>query len=101
MPASALDVRDPDTTRPQTPTVIAREEDTVATEYALVVEDARKVFRSRSRSGPWWSVIRGGGARKVKEVRAVDDVSLRIRKGEIYGILGSNGSGKSTLIRLV
>ncbi len=73
----------------------------MATEYALIVEDARKVFRSRPRSGPWWSVIRGGGTRKVKEVRAVDDVSLRIRKGEIYGILGSNGSGKSTLIRLV
>ena len=39
--------------------------------------------------------------RKRKPVVAVNDVSLRIRRGEIYGILGANGSGKSTLIRLV
>jgi ABC-2 type transport system ATP-binding protein len=39
--------------------------------------------------------------RKRKPVVAVDDVSLRIPRGEIYGILGANGSGKSTLIRLV
>ena len=39
--------------------------------------------------------------RKRKPVIAVNDVSLRIRRGEIYGILGANGSGKSTLIRLV
>ena len=30
-----------------------------------------------------------------------DDVSLRIARGEVYGILGANGGGKSTLIRLV
>ncbi len=35
-----------------------------------------------------------------KVVVAVDDVSLRVRRGEIYGILGANGSGKSTLIRV-
>jgi ABC-2 type transport system ATP-binding protein len=34
-------------------------------------------------------------------VFAVNDVSMSIRRGEIYGILGANGSGKSTLIRLV
>jgi ABC-2 type transport system ATP-binding protein len=34
-------------------------------------------------------------------VVAVNDVSMSIRRGEIYGILGANGSGKSTLIRLV
>ena len=73
----------------------------MAAEYALVVEGARKTFRSAQRSGPWWSVRPGKAARTVKEIRAVDDISLRIRKGEIYGILGSNGSGKSTLIRLV
>ena len=70
-------------------------------ENALVVEGARKTFRSTQRSGPWWSVRPRKAARTVKEVRAVDDISLRICKGEIYGILGSNGSGKSTLIRLV
>src|SRR6478672_7837188 len=39
--------------------------------------------------------------RKRKPVMAVNDVSLCIPRGEIYGILGANGSGKSTLIRLV
>ena len=39
--------------------------------------------------------------RKKKPVTAVDDVSLRIERGEVYGILGANGGGKSTLIRLV
>jgi len=39
--------------------------------------------------------------RRKKPVVAVDDVSLRVERGEIYGVLGANGSGKSTLIRLV
>jgi ABC-2 type transport system ATP-binding protein len=39
--------------------------------------------------------------RKKKSVVAVNNVSMSIRRGEIYGVLGANGSGKSTLIRLV
>jgi ABC-2 type transport system ATP-binding protein len=39
--------------------------------------------------------------RKKKPVLAVNEVSMAIRRGEIYGVLGANGSGKSTLIRLV
>jgi ABC-2 type transport system ATP-binding protein len=39
--------------------------------------------------------------RKKKPVLAVNDVSLRIERGEVYGVLGANGGGKSTLIRLV
>jgi ABC-2 type transport system ATP-binding protein len=39
--------------------------------------------------------------RRKKPVVAIDDVSLVIRRGEIYGVLGANGSGKSTLIRLM
>jgi ABC-2 type transport system ATP-binding protein len=39
--------------------------------------------------------------RKKKPVIAVNDMSMSIRRGEIYGVLGANGSGKSTLIRLV
>jgi ABC-2 type transport system ATP-binding protein len=42
-----------------------------------------------------------GGRRKRKTVVAVNDISLQIERGEIYGLLGANGSGKSTFIRLV
>jgi ABC-2 type transport system ATP-binding protein len=39
--------------------------------------------------------------RKRKPVTAIANVSLRLERGGIIGILGANGSGKSTLIRLV
>ena len=39
--------------------------------------------------------------RKRKPVIAINDVSMRLERGDIHGILGANGSGKSTLIRLV
>src|SRR4051812_30508636 len=39
--------------------------------------------------------------RKRKPVTAIANVSLRLERGDIVGILGANGSGKSTLIRLV
>ena len=38
----------------------------------------------------------GGGE---AEVHALEDISLDIRQGEIYGIIGLSGAGKSTLVR--
>jgi ABC-2 type transport system ATP-binding protein len=32
---------------------------------------------------------------------AVDDVSVEVRRGEVFGFLGSNGAGKSTTIRML
>jgi len=48
--------------------------------YAVNLEDVSKAF----------------GA-----VKALNGVTLRVRQGEIYGLLGPNGSGKTTLIRLI
>ena len=52
----------------------------------IVLEDVRKVFRD------FW--LR-------PTVAAVDGLSLRVRRGEVFGLLGLNGSGKSTTIKMI
>ncbi len=37
----------------------------------------------------------------ASEVRALKNISLHIKKGEIFGVIGLSGAGKSTLIRLI
>ncbi|MBD8216544.1 methionine ABC transporter ATP-binding protein [Erwinia persicina] len=50
----------------------------------IVLRNVSKIFNAKS--GP---------------VTAVDNVSLRVEQGQIYGIIGYSGAGKSTLIRLL
>lgn len=38
---------------------------------------------------------------KKTAVKAVDDVSFQVRKGEIFGLVGESGSGKSTVARCI
>src|SRR5258706_15222620 len=34
-------------------------------------------------------------------IRAVDDLTINVREGEIFGLIGPNGSGKSTTVNLI
>ncbi len=40
-------------------------------------------------------------SKSFEQVRAVQDLTLQIRQGEIYGLLGPNGAGKTTTIRML
>ncbi|WP_112179635.1 MULTISPECIES: methionine ABC transporter ATP-binding protein [Paraliobacillus] len=50
----------------------------------ITIEHVSKVFKSKKNS-----------------VIGVDDVSMHVEKGEIYGIVGYSGAGKSTLLRCI
>lgn len=63
-------------------------------EQALTIRGVSKYFGGPSR-------FPLHGKKPGKRVSAVDDISLEVQRGEIYGVLGANGSGKSTLIRLI
>lgn len=39
--------------------------------------------------------------KQYAEHRALDDVSLRVEQGKIFGLLGPNGAGKTSLIRII
>ncbi len=74
-------------------------------EDALVVSHVSKRFYKQrpitSRLWGMWPWGKHNGKSNGRVVRAVDDVTLTVKRREIFGILGSNGSGKSTLIRLI
>jgi peptide/nickel transport system ATP-binding protein len=62
------------------------------TEQSALVLETRNLCKTYS-TGSWL------GARR--EVRAAEDVSLEVRKGQTLGIVGESGSGKSTVARCI
>lgn len=45
--------------------------------------------------------VRNAFGRKTGAVKAVDDVSFIVDKGQVYGLAGESGSGKSTIARMI
>jgi ABC-2 type transport system ATP-binding protein len=48
-----------------------------------------------------FAVVTKGLRKEYEDVVAVEDLSLRIPTGRIYGLIGPNGSGKTTVIRML
>lgn len=64
---------------------------TMAEDTLISVREARKHF----------PVFKGWMRKQVGSVKAVDDISFDIKKGETFGLVGESGSGKSSIARLI
>jgi ABC-2 type transport system ATP-binding protein len=61
--------------------------------FAVRTATLRRTYQLPRPKGP-----AGGGP---AEFTAVDDVTLEVKQGELFGLLGSNGAGKTTLIKIL
>jgi ABC-type polysaccharide/polyol phosphate transport system ATPase subunit len=70
----------------------------------VVLEDATvryRIPRERFRTFKEFMIRRMKGQVQYVDLLALHHVSLRVRKGEVFGLIGANGAGKTTLLRLV
>ncbi|WP_431837386.1 ATP-binding cassette domain-containing protein [Cellulomonas sp. Y8] len=85
----------------------ARHVERVAAAYSLDVSAARSAHVHERAGGPAPAAAAPAAVEAAHVVtafggfRAVDDVSLTVRPGQVLGLLGANGAGKTTLIRTV
>ncbi len=74
---------------------------------AITTSELTKHYRAGGgwRPGTWppgtWRPGASRPGTRSAVVRALEDVTLDVREGEIFGFLGPNGAGKSTLIRVL
>jgi len=56
------------------------------TEYDIEISNLSKIYKLKNRK---------------KEIRALDNINLNVKRGEILGLLGPNGAGKTTMVSIL
>ena len=70
-------------------------------EYAITMKNVSKEFKVLNRHEGLRGSIHDLFSRDYRIVKAVNDISIEIPKGQIVGYLGPNGAGKSTTIKMM
>ena len=67
----------------------------------IIVKDLNKTFKVLKRDSGLINAFKTLFKREYKYIKAVDNVSFTINKGEIVAYIGPNGAGKSTTIKML
>lgn len=67
----------------------------------ILAEGLTKVYHNYDRREGLRGAVLDLFKRQYRTIRAVDDVSFRIQRGEMVGYIGANGAGKSTTIKML
>ena len=67
----------------------------------ITVENLTKHFKIKVRDKGLVNAIKSFVKPKYRTIKAVDNISFGIKKGEILGFIGPNGAGKSTTIKML
>ncbi len=67
----------------------------------IEIEHLSKSYRVYQKQEGLWASVRGLVRREYREVQAVRDISLTVKKGEFVAFLGPNGAGKTTTLKLL
>lgn len=73
----------------------------IPTESTIQVIDLRKTFTVPERESSLRASVVSLVHRKLREVKAVDQITFQIRQGEVVGFLGPNGAGKTTTLKML
>ena len=65
----------------------------------IEVKQINKTFKVPVKEKGKFGALKTFFNRKYKEVKAINNISFSIKKGEIVGYIGPNGAGKSTIIK--
>lgn len=67
----------------------------------IEVKNINKTFKVPEKEKGRFSVLKSFFNRKYKYIKAINNISFSIKKGEIVGYIGPNGAGKSTTIKIL
>ena len=67
----------------------------------IIVKNLNKTFKILQRDSGLINAFKTLIKREYKYIKAVDNISFNIEKGEIVGYIGPNGAGKSTTIKML
>jgi ABC-2 type transport system ATP-binding protein len=78
-----------------------QKEEEMAKEKAIEIRNLKKVFKTKHKEAGFKGSLKSIFKPQYKEISAINDISVDVKKGELVAFIGPNGAGKSTTIKIL